>query len=187
MRLTPSRDLVLPFAAGRMVTPGSPEFGSAGIIRQTGATATGAWFSANDPLAVPFALANGGVVGALGWINGSSAGDNVDVGIYDTAWNRLVSTGSIVGSGSNLWQYQDVTDVAIPPGRYYLVMARSTTTTNRQGFYATTASALVMSYMGCQDSATDAFPLPNPLTNMAAAATATRIPVMGMMFREAYT
>lgn len=187
MRVSPQSGLALPFAAGRFVCPSAPEFGASGIIRQTGSVSSGAWFSANDPLAVPFALADGDVLGAFGWLNGSSAGDSVDVGVYDLAWNRIASTGSQTGSGSSVWQYQDITDVAIPAGRYYLVMARSSTTANRQTFYATTSSAMVMSFMGCQDSATDALPLPNPLTNMAATATATRIPVMGMMFRGPYT
>lgn len=142
---------------------------------------SGAWASANDPVAIPFVLSQAGVVTQLGWVNGSSAGGNVDVGVYSSSWVRLISTGSTAGSGNSAWQFVDVADTALPPGRYYLVMARDNTTANRVSSYASLVSAPLLALAGVQDTTTNSFPLPNPLTNMAEAATFTRIPICGIV------
>lgn len=171
----------------RFISTISPEFGVSGYISQDSGRASGAWFSANDPVAFPFALQAAATVIQMGWMNGSSAGDNADLGIYDASWNRLVSTGSTVCSGASVWQFVNVTDTLLPLGRYYLAFARDTTTANRTMSWAPAASsATLTAFAGGYDSATDAFPLPNPLTNMAAAATCTQIPIMAFLTRTPF-
>lgn len=142
----------------------------------SGGITPGAWVSANDPLAIPFALTQDTIVTQLAFQNGSAAGGNMDMGIYDLSWNRLVSMGSTACVTNNAMQYVNVTDTFLAPGRYYVVMVRDNVTANRGYFFPAPSGANFMSFLGVQDSATDAFPLPNPLTNMAAAATMTRIP-----------
>ncbi len=164
---------------GRILHPGSPEFGSSGlsVIGGTGAS-SGAWFVANKPVAIPFRLSTYATVYQLGWRNGSGTmADSIDVGIYDTSWVRKISTGSTARSGASSVQWVNVADTALAPGDYYLVGANNGTSANNQVFLLSTAStAVLMAALGLFDSATNAVPLPDPLTNMVAAATITRIP-----------
>lgn len=120
-------------------------------------------------------------------LNGSSAGGNVDIGIYDETWARIVSTGSTVGTGNNITQSIDVTDTALSPGKkYFLVISRDNTTANRQRTYSFAGTADSLAMVGVQDSSTNAFPLPDPLTNMGAAATITVIPLAGIEGRAIF-
>jgi hypothetical protein len=145
------------------------------------------WFSANDPCAVPFRLSAGAIVDQLGICHGSSAGNNFDLGVYDSAFARLVSTGSTLAAGNNLWQFVNVTDTALEALKtYYLVGSRDNATANRTRAMGVTGSALGCNLAGVQDSATDAFPLPNPLTNMALAATVANLPLMAMAMRAPF-
>lgn len=182
---TPQAGLGLP--TNRILFPGSSEFSTGPMISAEPGSASGLWISANDPLALPFVLRTAGVVTQLGWLNGSAAGGGVDLGVYSTSWARLISTGAQTGSGNSAWQWINVTDTPLSAGRYYLVMARDNTTTNRQFFCGHQALTSLMGLMGCQDSATDAYPLPDPLTNMAPCATFTRVPICGVAMREIYT
>lgn len=176
------RGIAVPSPRGRTITPCCREFGCAPIFQAPATTLTnGPWHSANDPVAIPFALTESVVVYRLAQQNGSSPGDNFDIGVYDEAFNRLVSTGSTAATTS--WQTVDVTDTILKPGRYYLVMSRDTTTASRVGQYTTGASTPLMAFAGLLDSSTDAFPLPDPLTNMAAAATVTRCPIVALITR----
>lgn len=59
--------------------------------------------------------------------NGASVSGNVDIGLYDAAGSRLISTGSTAQSGTTQVQYIGVTDKSFPPGKYYLALSCSTT------------------------------------------------------------
>lgn len=182
MKTTPARYGTRPGRARanerRIISLYSAEFGLAPIARQS-AGGGGAWTSANDPLALPFRLNERIVATRLGWWNGGTiTTSNFDLGIYDSAFNRLVSCGSTARAGGGLWQWVDIADTALDPGNYYLVGAGDTTGASRvQGVSIATPG---LAFLGAQDSATDAFPLPNPLTNMAAAATITILPYVGI-------
>lgn len=182
----PPKRVVLPRPERRLLFAASPECSLYSIALLAQGPTSGTWPSINDPVAIPFCLPYGGVVTELATENGSAAGGNVDIGIYDTSFARLVSTGSQASVGSSIWQWFNVTDTALPPGRYYLAMSRDDVTANRQRFLNMGASAPVAAFCGVLDSATDAFPLPNPLTNMAAAATFTRAPMFAIGFRTHY-
>ena len=186
MRVIPSRDSSPQKPSAGMIMTLSPEFSSYGLNIAGQAAASAAWVSANDPIAVPFRLPFGCVVTALGWFNGSAAGEGVDVGIYTEAFTRLVSTGAQTGAGNLVWQFIDVADTALAPGRYYLVQSRDNVTANRNVVVGALASVALLAATGCFDSATNAYPLPDPLTNMATAATFTRVPVMGMQTRVVF-
>lgn len=155
-------------------------------MTHSSSTGSAAWVSANVPLAIPFSIRLPVVVEQIGWFNGSSAGGGVDLGIYDLSWNRLVSAGTTTGSGSSAFQWINVTDTLLAVGRYYLVNVRDNVTANRQTVYTHTASAPLMQFMGCFDSATAAYPLPDPLTNMVAATTITRLPLVFMVMRAPF-
>lgn len=171
---------------GRILTLASPEFSPGPHMSWCDVNApAGAWHAANDPFGIPFALPRGGVVNQIGWHNGSAAGGGIDVGIYSLSWVRLVSSGSVTGSGNSLWQWANVTDTALPRGRYYLVMVRDNTTANRQAFYGTPNVAAYTAFLGGQTSTTDSFPLPDPLVGMTASAL-TLPPLMAIAFRTPF-
>lgn len=170
-----------PLTHRRVVTTASPEFSVARLCYGVTGSTNAPWFSANDPAAYPFRLGEAAVVTHLGWLNGSAAGGNVDIGVYSTSWVRLVSAGSTGGSGNSAWQWVNVTDTALPAGQYYLVMSRDNTTANRCFRWANTQSDAMLAMLGTYSSATDAFPLPDPLTNMALTTTVTNAYVLGMV------
>jgi hypothetical protein len=170
---------------GRSYGPGSEMFSCGAYLRLTrAAIASGAWPSANKPIAIPFVLSQAAILQQVRFRTGSAAGGNGDVGIYDTSFNRIVSSGSTAFSASSSYQLMDIADTALAPGRYYLAFALDNITANRVGFIAATSSTLVTRVMGCLDSTTNAFPLPNPLTNMVAAATFVRIPGFSLFFNR---
>jgi hypothetical protein len=57
--------------------------------------------------------------------NADNATGNMDVGLYNGAGTRLLSTGSTARSGTSVVQYIDVTNTTFPPGHYYLGLVLS--------------------------------------------------------------
>lgn len=181
MRVAPRRSGARPLANERRIIDFySPEFGIAELARRRDCVFTLTWTAANDPLAFPFRLNEGCTVTRLGWVNGTTlTTSNFDMGIYTSAFARVVSTGSTARAGASAWQFVDVADTPLAPGDYYLVGAGDTAVANRPGgIQAVAAPGLAL--FGAFDSATDAFPLPDPLTNMALATTFTILPWMCM-------
>jgi hypothetical protein len=161
----------------RIIHSGSPEFGSANFATIAGPAVSVTWPSANKPMAIPFRVFKGMTVYQLGWRNGSGTmTDSADIGIYDTAWNRKVSAGSTARSGASAIQWIDVTDTFLRPAKYYIVTATNGVTASQQTAIAGALTVGTMAALGCFDSATNAFVLPDPLTNMVAAATFTWAP-----------
>jgi len=173
-------------ALGEWITNLSPNTAT-GLLANTVGSQTGSsntWFAANCPYAVPFVLNSAVTAYQIGWSNGSSAGGNFDAGIYDTSWNRKVSAGSTVGSGANSWQFVDVADTFLAAGSYYFVLCLDNVTANRVGTLANNSVNQASQILaGIQDSATTAFPLPDPLTNMALVATAIQAYVWAIAVR----
>lgn len=71
------------------------------------------------PILVPYAV----VVTKLFCINGGTAGNNFDIGIYDVAGTKIVSTGSTAQSGTSQVQTVDITDTILGPGLFYMALA----------------------------------------------------------------
>jgi hypothetical protein len=163
----------------RIIHMGSPEFGIANLaIAQNQGVGTVAWPSTSEPVAVPFRVFKGMTVYQLGWQNGSGTmTDSVDIGIYDASWNRKVSGGGTARSGAAAVQWVDVTDTFLQVGKYYIVQANNGTTASQaRTLYGSITTGLAAG-LGVFDSATTAYPLPNPLTNMAAATIFTFVPI----------
>ena len=167
-------------ALSEILTLASPCFSMGEVLRTSNAQVTSqAWYAANRPAAFPFVLNEGMTVYKLGWLNGSSAAANVDIGIYDSAWNRKVSAGSTAQSGGNQIQEVDVADTYLPRGSYYVAMVVSDATVNRIQAYTVASMGLgINALAGTKDSGTTALPLPDPLTNMVVAATITNVPII---------
>jgi hypothetical protein len=69
----------------------------------------------------PYAVANAFVV------NGATVNGNIDFGIYDTAGNRLVSTGLTAHSGTSTLQAVSMS-YTLSPGEYYMAFGTSSAT-----------------------------------------------------------
>lgn len=184
MRRNPTRSAQPRLGRKIVVGTWTPEFSVFSHVRHNSVAISTGLPAANDPYAFPFRMSEPVTVRELMVYNGSSAGGNVDMGIYNTSWARLVSAGTTGGTGNSLWQIMNVTDTPLEENRtYYLVLVRDNATANRQRSFSGSLTVSQNALAGVQDSTTDAFPLPDPLTNMALAAAITQIPVMGFSCR----
>jgi hypothetical protein len=164
----------------------SPEFGIANYTIASAASGSTLWPSANKPIAVPFRVFVGMTVYQLGWVNGSGTmTDSFDIGVYDASWNRKVSGGGTARGTLSTTQWVDVTDTFLQVGKYYLVGAGNGITAGQFTSYISVSGQTVTlnASLGFFDSATNAYPLPDPLTNMVACATFTGVPMMAIAAR----
>lgn len=86
------------------------------------------WATANRIIYVPVRFPRRLLVRQLGWQASSVAAGNCDVGIYDFAGTRLVSTGSQTNTVGATARVIDVTDTWVGPGLFYLALNNDTTT-----------------------------------------------------------
>lgn len=152
----------LRFVHDSILTPYSPEFGyvlnAAGATSMNAAT-SGAWLAANLALYYPFRLDDFVTVYQFLWYVGTTNTGNVDVGIYDSQLNLIVSAGSTAIGTASVVQELNITDTVLPPGGYLLGAAASATTCNV--FRVAAADELLFPTMPVYEQAS-AFALPNP-------------------------
>ncbi len=98
-----------------------------GLNATTGTFASAAWPSANLAIYVPLLLDAPYPVKRVWWINGATASENVDLGLYKASGTREYSTGAVAQAGINALQYVTA-DLLIPPGEYYLGLSLSSAT-----------------------------------------------------------
>lgn len=180
MRVIPDRVASRRSPRSVVIGPWCEEFSANTLYGEGAAAAATSWPTANKPMALPFVVRVPFVVTKLGWVNGSSVTTNFDMGVYDASFNRLVSCGSTSRTGASVWQFVDVTDTALSVGMYYLAAVSDANTANNV-LAVPVVGNNIMALFGGMDSNTDAFPLPNPLTNMAATSVVARLPVMAMI------
>lgn len=129
----------------------------------------GAWPASNRALYFPFCVENTVTAYKMAFEVTTQSG-NCDVGIYDSAGNRLVSAGSTAVAVAGI-QIIDITDTVLTPGCYFMAMNVDNTTA---AFVRTTTIALLqLETCGVQQEAVGAVALPDPATfaNPAAAYT----------------
>lgn len=93
------------------------------FIREIENSGGGAPMGANDAVFIPFLMPQNGTIKRICVYNGSTATGNIDVGLYDTAGVRLVSSGSTARAGSLAVQVFDISDTLLSPGHYYMAVA----------------------------------------------------------------
>lgn len=137
--------------------------------------ASAAWPSASLAIYIPFRSAIPVLVTHMLVLNGSTVNGNVDIGIYDTAGTRLVSTGAVAQSGVSTVQSIDITDTLIGPGQFYLAMSHSsgTATTLRMPI-----TADFLRVFGC---AMEASAHPLPATATFTTIDQAYLPIIGFM------
>ncbi len=118
------------------------------------------WPTANKAYIYPFQVVYPTYARQLSWFNGGTASGNVDMGIYDASFAKVVSTGSTAQSGTNAFQTVNITDTLLLPGNYFMALAMDNTTGRVFGINCPTS---VMAAHGCGEMAT-AFALPSTFT-----------------------
>lgn len=144
-----------------VVNPMSPQ--ALGIHRPLIAplNALATWPTANLAILYPIRIAYPTVITRMFWQNGATVSGNVDIGIYDSQGNRIVSSGSTAQAGVSVIQSVDTTDVTLQKGIYYIAMACDNTTATFRRLTSGTATRLRAA--GVLNNTT-AFPLPSSLT-----------------------
>lgn len=92
-----------------------------------GGQASTAWPSANRAIFVPFRLAEAATVYKLVTGCGTTAGNNIDLGIYDQWGNRIYSSGAIARVASGEIVHTLGSPQRLGRGRYYLALAHNST------------------------------------------------------------
>jgi hypothetical protein len=144
-----------------------------------GLASSGTWPVNNKAFFYPFRLHTFETAyQLLFWVGATSSG-NIDVGIYDSQKNRIVSSGSTAMSATvNAWQELNITDTPLPPGDYLLAGACSTTVgTVFRVAISSTADELSMPAIPVYEQ-TSALALPDPCTPVVC--TETTIPYMAI-------
>lgn len=101
------------------------------------------------------------------WGNGSTAGGNVNFGIFRPSGVRVYSTGSTAQVGTSNIQFVTPTPFVLTPGTYYFAVVADGTTNRLQGFAAT---ALQSQQCGVFQQASN-FALADPATFATPAST----------------
>lgn len=132
-----------------------------------GSTSFITWTTANIAILVPMRITETVTVVKMAVANGPTANGNLDVGIYDNTFTKLVSSGSTAQSGTDTIQILDIADTALSPGTYYFALASSSTTATFAGsdFSGSQGAGDPKAWGVVQMAA--AFPLPNTITPAA--------------------
>lgn len=147
------------------------------FVTLTSAQASTAWGTANQVRFVPFYITSPIVVVKLLAHNGSTANGNSDIGIFDTAGNRIVAGANPTQAGTSQWQEFDITDTPLNPGMYYVGLKNSGTT----GTYYATGSLHYGKLLGVVSAAGAAGGLATSYTY--AVLDAAVIPLVAMALR----
>jgi hypothetical protein len=142
-----------------------------------GPSTSGAYPASNRALYIPFRLTRPFTVKTLFAVNGATASGNIDVGVYDSAGTRLVSSGSTAQAGTNAIQEFDVADTLLGVGQFYLALAMDNTTGT---LFRVALSHLFLIPQGVAQQAA-AFPL--PATATFAQYASTYLPMFGACAR----
>lgn len=166
--------------------PGVSHWHSIDTMSITGRIRTGygegAWPSANLAIYVPVAVLSRVIVVGLWYANSSGTAGTYDIGLYNDAGTRLLSSGSTSKIGTETEVVWDCTDTTIGPGVYYLALALSNT--GDQVFRANCAAPLPAA-IGCFTEAS-ANPLPATAT-FSIDQTQTTVPALGMFLNTLVT
>lgn len=129
---------------------------------------------ASRALYVPVQVAETITVYRMAWTNGATVAGNIDVGIYDESFSRLVSIGSTAQAGVSTMQVVDIADTVLVAGTYFLAFVRDDITATFARSSASDATVLELS--GVQHMAAG-FPLPATATGLSAPNTSVLIAV----------
>lgn len=183
-----------PLPSPPIITPASRCSLGGGLARlglTQPASGTSPWSdAASGLLAFPFVLEAPTRINKFFWINGSAAGGNTDMCVYEgeTFTKVGTATGSVAGSGNSIPQVAAPASGGfnLPPGLYYCAITHSATTTNQMNRW-TIATLGIGFWMGLgywkmasqAVGSTPATATPGDITNVA-------FPYCGIITRTAF-
>jgi hypothetical protein len=141
----------------------------------------GTWPVANLAIGCPVQLLTAVTIYQLAWLNGATVSGNVDIGIYNEAGTRLVSSGSTAQAGVSQSQAANTTDLALVPDTYFLVMSCDNVTAT---FGRYTGSFVLSRACGVIQQ-TAAFPLPATLATPFTAIGQAFVPAIAAIYELA--
>ena len=121
-----------------------------------------AWPSNGLAIYVPHRIVAPTWVRRVWYVSGNSTG-NVDVGVYNAAGTRLVSSGATAQAGTNTCFFIDVTPTLLMPGDHWLAISYASTTATP---FRVAPTGLTRTQGICQEAS--AHPLPATMTPVAA-------------------
>lgn len=133
------------------------------------------WPVNNRAFFVPFAIEGPLTVAKLWLANGGVAAGNFDIGIYDAALTKLVSTGSTAQSGTNVLQVVSVGPYRLSAGQFFLALGMSNTSGQALADTNLTTEQLRMVGVFTQESA-----VALPATATPASAASAFLPLFGL-------
>lgn len=146
-----------------VIAPAHPLSLGAGLkflMGDGGINTSTAWPSANRAILIPFRLPRLMTAYQMSIGAGATATGNFDVGIYDAAGNRLVSSGS-TAKGNSVEHILNITDTPLGPGLYYMALAANGT--NNYICSTVSSNAALLKAVGVRQ-ASSAFALPSTVT-----------------------
>lgn len=149
-----------------------------------GAASSGTWTVANQAYYYPFSLYDWATAyQLLFWVGATSSG-NIDVGIYDSQGNKIISAGSTAMSATvNTVQEINITDTLLAPGHYMLAGAVDNTTGTV--FRLAQTDELAHGSYPIYTEAT-AFALPATATPIQGTDASSFIAMVGIQFRSVF-
>lgn len=161
-----------------VISPASGEScGSAIAGVNAASTSLTAWPAANRAFYIPVLIYAPWLLASMFFENGGTVSGNVDVGIFDSQGDRLISSGSTPQAGINSEQSIGVA-LTLLPGVYYYAMAMDNATGIVRTFAPGGTPLGAVTGVLLQASA---FPLPASAT--FATASTTTIPILGLTSR----
>lgn len=173
-----------------ILTPFHPDsIGSANQIlnnSSAAAAASATWAAANTGFFYPFTLTQFATAYKLLFYVGATSSGNIDMGIYDSQFNRIVSMGSTAMSAStNAVQALDITDTLLSPGDYFLAVACDNTTGTCFRIAVSADEVALSSFPIYQKGSLTGPTLPNPVTVVTTTQGTPPIYFVGIQFRSA--
>jgi hypothetical protein len=128
------------------ITPWSTQsLGTALVSTGQSVPASVNYVTANLAVFVPFWVPDTVVLTKMGLGNGAAVAGNVDLGVYDEAGVRLVSTGTTAQAGTSRIQVIDIGDTTLRRGIYYLAAASDTSGATQKWIAAIPAAGIAQS------------------------------------------
>lgn len=84
--------------------------------------------ASNRAIAIPFTNTESITVVKMWALNGGVVSGNIDIGIYDEDFAKVVTIGSTAQAGVSIIQEFNIADTVLAAGRYYMVVAMDNTT-----------------------------------------------------------
>jgi hypothetical protein len=148
-----------------------------GISAVTASIGGSSALTANQAYIYPFRIHVPELATKLLVANGSTVSGNIDIGIYDSELNKVISAGATVQAGTNSVQELTITATWLIPGDYFMAFSINNTT----GTIFRSSQADELAFALPMYTMASAHPLPTTITLTKASEASPFIIVMGIL------